>query len=151
MTLVWKLPCHHMVFCITFSPACQSCIENLGCVTKCPRVEGMVSKTGLNISGWVLGKKKKKKEGFSRAVSLEFASALWMQHVQVSAVSKFALSRIPAQRKGVPGRRECPSYSSDSLSCALCFIVHFPFHLYLHPASVCPHIFCFLSKCKGIM
>lgn len=66
-------------------------------------------------------------KGFSRAVSLEFAIAPWVQRVQVPAVSRLVLLVIPAQREeGLPGRRECPSYSSASLPSALDFIVHFP-------------------------
>lgn len=112
-----------MVFCITFSPACQSCIENLGCVTKCPRVEGMVSKPDLNISGLFLEEKKKRlfKGCFLRVCQCPVGAACsGPSCVQVCTVRDPSTEKRSAWKEGMPILQLCFSFL------CLGFTVHFP-------------------------
>lgn len=51
------------------------------------------------------------------------------------------------------GKKDCLEGGNAHLTALLLFAVPWIllciFHLYLHPALVCPCIFCFLSKCKN--
>lgn len=118
MILVWKLPCYHMNFCISFSPTCQSCIENLGCVTKYPRVEGMISKTGL--SGWVFGGKKRLFKGCLLRLPVPMSAACSDPScVQVCAVRDPSTDGRSAWKEGIPILQLCFSFLCPVFYCAL--------------------------------